>query len=86
MKCNSVYRFAKSEKNISATIYQFANDIPEHGKLFSDGDYIKEMCKKSLFEDFSNKTEIVKWLKQLQCSRNTVEESKTSGQIYLKSA
>jgi hypothetical protein len=42
IQCNSLYKSAKSENNIVAASYQFANNTAKHGKPFSDSYYIKE--------------------------------------------
>ncbi|CAL9685305.1 unnamed protein product [Knipowitschia caucasica] len=61
----------------AATIasYRISNVLVKHKKPFGDGDMMKEAFLEladSLFGDFKNKPEIVKAIKDVQLSRNTV--------------
>ena len=64
-------------KNISAASFQVFHTIALHGKPLSDGAYIREAfktCSEMLFEDFSNKTGILKKVDELPLARNTVKD------------
>jgi hypothetical protein len=57
-------------------------NIARQGKLFRDGQYIKEtflfLCLDSLLEYFSRKTKVVKQMKQLLSCRHTLAGNKSN--------
>ncbi|KAL4126005.1 hypothetical protein QTP88_010237 [Uroleucon formosanum] len=67
-----VFEFPKE-----AASFSVSHCIAQHGKLVSDGEYIKEvflMTLNTLFQDFANKNEIIKRIQDLPISRNSVKE------------
>lgn len=71
----SIFTKPKTQSK-AATIASFrvSHVLAKHKKPFKDGDIVKEAfleAADSLFDDFKNKTEIVKAIKDVQLSRNT---------------
>jgi len=67
----------KQNNNLSAASFSVSHCIAQHGKLLSDGEYLKEVFVKAsniLFHDFTNKNEIIKRINDLPVSRNTVKD------------
>lgn len=72
----SFVNFVKSSSNLVAASFEVSKIIAKHGKLVSDGDYIKEgwlECASYLFEDFKNKDKVIQRIKDLPISRNTLK-------------
>ncbi|KAI8781369.1 zinc finger BED domain-containing protein 5 [Biomphalaria glabrata] len=73
---SSFVNFVKSSSNLVAASFEVSKIIAKHGKLLSDGDYIKEAMLELasyLFEDFQNKDKVIQRIKDLPISRNTVK-------------
>ena len=73
----SFKKIFKPKNNISAASFQVSCTMALHGKPLSDGVYIKEAfktCSEMLFEDFPNKTDILKRIDELPVARNTVKD------------
>lgn len=71
----SIFTKLKTQSK-AATIasYRVSHVLAKHKKTFQDGEIVKEAfleAAHSLFEDFKNKAEIVKVIKDVQLSRNT---------------
>ena len=74
---SSLKKIFKPKNNISAAVFQVSHAIALHEKPLSDGAYIKEAfktCLETLFEDFPNKTDILKRIDELPVARNTVKD------------
>ena len=72
----SIFTKPKTQANKAATVasYRISHVVAKHKKPFIDGNIGKEAfleAADSLFDDFKNKAEIVKAIKEVQLSRKT---------------
>ena len=73
----SSFKIFKPKNNISAASCRVSHTIALHRKPLSDGTHIKEAfktCSEMQFEDFPNKTDILKRIDALPVVRNTVKD------------
>ena len=66
----------RSSSNLVAASFEVSKVIGQHGKPFSDGDYIKEAwleCAPFLFKNFSKKEKTIQRIKDLSLSKKTVK-------------
>ncbi|GFV34946.1 general transcription factor II-I repeat domain-containing protein 2A [Trichonephila clavipes] len=73
----SIIKYVSKNCHTSAASYSAANAIAWHGKPFQEGEFLKEAwlaCAPSLFDDFDNKHEIIKRIKDIPLSRNTIKD------------
>ena len=74
---SSFKKIFKPKNNISAVSFQVSHTISLHRKPLSDDAYIKEAfktCAEMLYEDFPNKTDILKRIDELPVAKNTVKD------------
>ena len=67
----------RSSSNLVTAGFAFSKVIAQHGKPFSDEDYIKEAwleCAPFLLDNFSEKEKIIQRIKDLSLSRKTVKD------------
>jgi len=86
----------KQNNNLSAASFSVSHCIAQHVKPVSDGEYLDIFLKASniLFQDFTNKNEIIRRINDFPVSRNTVKyhiiymsnDITNQLQIYLASA
>ncbi|XP_015684326.1 general transcription factor II-I repeat domain-containing protein 2B-like [Protobothrops mucrosquamatus] len=70
-------KWVTSANSTTYTSFVAAQEIVRHGKLFTDGEYIKESFIKiseHLFSDFKNKSEIVQKIRDMPLSAKTVKD------------
>lgn len=74
---NHFKKWMKSANSTTYASFVAAQEIVRHGKLFTDGEYIKESFIKiseHLFTDFKNKSEIVQKIGDMPLSAKTVKD------------
>ncbi|GFV98028.1 general transcription factor II-I repeat domain-containing protein 2A [Trichonephila clavipes] len=70
-------KYVSKNCQTSAASYSAANAIARHGKLFQEGEFLKEAwltCAPSLFDDFDDKDKIIQRIKDIPPSRNTIKD------------
>ncbi|GFX28769.1 uncharacterized protein TNCV_4250081 [Trichonephila clavipes] len=70
-------KYVSKNCQTSAASYSAENAIARHGKLFQEGEFLKEAwltCAPSLFDDFDNKDNIIQRIKDIPPSRNTIKD------------
>ncbi|GFW17494.1 general transcription factor II-I repeat domain-containing protein 2A [Trichonephila clavipes] len=70
-------KYVSKNCQTSAASYSAENAIARHGKLFQEGEFLKEAwltCAPSLFDDFDNKDKIIQRIKDIPPSRNTIKD------------
>lgn len=70
-------QFIIPKNYLTAANFHLAYSIAKHGKVLSEGEFLKEAfleCSSSLFADFKEKDLIIKRIKELPISRNTIKD------------
>ncbi|GFV63321.1 general transcription factor II-I repeat domain-containing protein 2A [Trichonephila clavipes] len=73
----SMIKYVSKNCQTSAASYSAANAIAWHGKLYQEGEFLKETwlaCVLSFFDDFDNKDKIIQRIKDIPLSRNTIND------------
>ncbi|XP_076060038.1 general transcription factor II-I repeat domain-containing protein 2A-like isoform X5 [Oratosquilla oratoria] len=68
---------SKLSSNLVAASFEVSKIIAQHGRPLSDGEYIKEVwleCAPFLFDNLSEKEQIIQRIKELSVSRKTVKD------------
>ncbi|KAK1339027.1 hypothetical protein QTO34_019699 [Cnephaeus nilssonii] len=74
---NSILKFMKGSTNLTSASLSIAHSIAQHGKVLSEGEFIKETllrCAPVLFHDMQNKDAIIKRISELPLSRNIIKD------------
>ncbi|KAK1345457.1 LOW QUALITY PROTEIN: hypothetical protein QTO34_007914 [Cnephaeus nilssonii] len=74
---NSILKFMKGSTNLTSASLSIAHSIAQHGKVLSEGEFIKETllrCAPVLFHDMQNKDSIIKRISELPLSRNIIKD------------
>ncbi|GFT11678.1 general transcription factor II-I repeat domain-containing protein 2A [Trichonephila clavipes] len=69
-----MFKYVSKNCHTSAASYSAANAIARHGKLFQEGEFLKEAwlaCAPSLFD---NKGKVIQRIKDVSLSRNTMKD------------
>ncbi|GFX05939.1 protein ZBED8 [Trichonephila clavipes] len=70
----------QSSSSINIASFVFSQDIAKRGKPYTDGEYIKNCfinASEELFQDFKNKADILKRIKELLLSTETIKDERT---------
>ncbi|GFU10189.1 uncharacterized protein TNCV_3449711 [Trichonephila clavipes] len=74
----SVFKnWMQSSNNINMASFVFSQENAKRGKPYTDGEYIKNCfinASEELFQDFMNKTDILKRIKELPLSAKTIKD------------
>jgi hypothetical protein len=76
METNVLMKFVLGSSNLVAAGFEISKITAQHGKPFSDGDYIKESrleCAPFLFDTFPEKEIIIQCITDLQVSRKKIK-------------
>ena len=87
LQSKDLLRFIGRDSNLISASFSLSHSVVKHGKPFCGGEFLKTAfveCASFLFDDFQNKTAIIKRIKELPISRNTVKNRVATMHSYVK--